>query len=263
MHKPELSIVIPFCNEADCLVSVCREVDQVLTSCYPGQWELVMVNDGSTDGTPERMNALAARDERFRAVHLTPNSGQSAALQAGFRAARGAIIGTMDGDGQNDPRDFPRLIAAMHWQRVDMMCGIRRKRSDNRIRRISSRIANRVRSAVLKDGVTDIGCAMRVFRRQCLDGIWFFRNAHRFFPALFQMAGYSVAEMPVSHRDRLAGESRYGGGVRSRLFAGLFDLVGVYWMKKRFIHCQTSTYRHSDPHMEEMPPKEFIHEIRA
>jgi hypothetical protein len=116
-----------------------------------------------------------------------------------------------------------------------MMCGIRQKRSDSSIRKISSHIANRIRASILNDGISDVGCSMRVFRRTCLERICFFRNAHRFFPALVQMAGCSVSEMPVRHRPRMAGESRYGGGIRSRLFAGLFDLFGVYWMKKRFL----------------------------
>ncbi|KJS33094.1 MAG: hypothetical protein VR64_04105 [Desulfatitalea sp. BRH_c12] len=230
-----LSIIIPFFNEEACVVNVCSEVNQVLSSQLLGQWELIMVNDGSTDQTRELINELAARFEHFRAVHIHPNSGQSAALNAGFRVARGDAIGTLDGDGQNDPADIPNLLRAMQTHQVDMMCGVRVSRSDSSIRKISSRTANWVRSAVLNDQITDVGCAMRVFRRHCLDRIYFFKNAHRFFPALFQMAGYSVSEMPVRHRPRIAGNSRYGGGIRSRLFAGLFDLYGVYWMKSRLL----------------------------
>ena len=228
-----LSVVVPFFNEEDCVVEVCREVDKILSPHFPDRWELVMVNDGSTDRTGQIMNELRERYGHFRAVHIHPNSGQSAAMDAGFRVAKGAVIGTMDGDGQNDPQDFLDLLRAMEKRRVDMMCGIRRKRSDSPVRKISSRIANRIRSAVLNDGISDVGCSMRVFRSHCLAKIQFFRNAHRFFPALVQTAGFSVAEMAVRHRARLAGTSRYGGGIRSRLFAGLFDLFGVYWMKKR------------------------------
>lgn len=231
----KLSIVIPFFNEEDCVIKVCTEVDQVLSLQFPGQWELIMVNDGSTDRTPDLMNELVAQFSHFQALHVHPNSGQSAALAAGFRASGGDIIGTMDGDGQNDPADLLKLLREMESRRVDMMCGVRINRSDSRIRKISSRIANRVRSAVLNDNISDVGCSLRVFRRDCLDKIYFFRNAHRFFPTLFQMASYTVSEMPVCHRPRMAGTSRYGGGIRSRLFAGLFDLYGVYWMQRRFL----------------------------
>jgi dolichol-phosphate mannosyltransferase len=230
-----LSIVIPFYNEDACVIKVCKEIDQILSSQFPEQWELIMVNDGSTDRTLDLMNELAAQSSHFRAVHIHSNSGQSAALNAGFHAAGGDIIGTLDGDGQNDPADLLVLLREMENRQVDMMCGVRINRSDSRIRKISSWIANSVRAAALKDHITDVGCSVRVFRRECLDKIYFFRNAHRFFPALFQMAGYTVSEMPVHHRPRMAGTSRYGGGIRSRLFAGLFDLYGVYWMKQRFL----------------------------
>lgn len=228
-----LSVIIPFYNEEESLEMVCREAQAVL-SARPGlSWELVMVNDGSGDGTPAIMDALAGERERFRSIHIFPNSGQSAALEAGFRAARGDLIATLDGDGQNDPGDILLLLDEMDKRGVDMMCGIRRKRADNFIRRISSRIANRVRSAVLKDNITDVGCSVRVFRRSCLERIRFFRNAHRFFPALFIMAGFKVAETPVNHRQRKFGISKYGGGINSRLWVGLADLAGVYWLRKR------------------------------
>ncbi len=239
----ELSVVIPFFNEEDCVVEVCRELDAVLSPRFGTQWELVMVDDGSTDRTMDLIDELADRFTHFRAVHIQPNSGQSAALDAGFRSTRGRIIGTLDGDGQNDPNDIPLLLNAMNSRRVDMMCGIRANRSDSSIRKISSRVANRVRSAVLNDTITDIGCSLRVFHRRCLDRIYFFKNAHRFFPALVQFAGYKVSEMTVGHRPRLAGSSRYGGGIRSRLFAGLFDLVGVLWMRHRFLKYDILEYK--------------------
>lgn len=230
---PSLSIVIPFYNEEESVRAVCTEVSDVLSARPDLTWELVMVDDGSADGTPRIIDELAVGDGRFRAVHLRPNSGQSAALEAGFRAARGEVIATLDGDGQNDPRDIAVLLEEMKRSGVDMMCGIRQKRSDALVRRVSSRIANRVRSAVLKDNITDVGCSMRVFRRSCLERVRFFRNAHRFFPALFAMAGFTVAEMPVGHRAREHGTSKYGGGINSRLWVGLADLAGVYWLRKR------------------------------
>lgn len=228
-----LSVVIPFYNEAESMEMVCREVRTVL-SARPGlSWELIMVNDGSADDTPAIMDTLAAEQGNFRSIHIYPNSGQSAALEAGFRAARGEVVATLDGDGQNDPGDILHLLDERNRRGVDMMCGIRRKRADNFIRRFSSRVANRVRSAVLKDNITDVGCSVRVFRRSCLERIRFFRNAHRFFPALFIMAGFTVAETPVNHRPRKFGTSKYGGGINSRLWVGLADLAGVYWLRKR------------------------------
>jgi len=234
-QTPYLSIVIPFYNEEESIPSVCSEVEEVFGGDFPHSWELVMVDDGSSDRTPELIDGLDQEHENFVAVHLDPNSGQSAALEAGFDAARGEYIATLDGDGQNDPRDIPRLLDAMLESGVDMMCGIRARRADNFVRRASSRIANRVRAAFLKDNITDVGCSLRVFRRSCLERVRFFRNAHRFFPALFIMAGFTVAETPVNHRAREHGDSKYGGGINSRLWVGIADLYGVYWLRKRFL----------------------------
>ncbi|HPR53618.1 MAG TPA: glycosyltransferase family 2 protein [Deltaproteobacteria bacterium] len=241
-----LSIVIPFYNEAESLEAVCKEVLEILSSHGSLAWELVMVDDGSTDGTSAIMDGLARTHDNFRAIHLHPNSGQSAALEAGFRAAQGEYIATLDGDGQNDPRDILHLFEEMDKRGVDMMCGIRRRRADNFVRRMSSRIANTVRSSVLKDNITDVGCSVRVFRRTCLERIRFFRNAHRFFPALFIMAGFTVAETPVNHRVREHGTSKYGGGINSRLWVGLADLAGVFWLRKRALRYTVTEKNGSD-----------------
>jgi dolichol-phosphate mannosyltransferase len=231
--QPTLSVVIPFFDEEESLEKVCEEVREVLANERDLTWELIMVDDGSKDRTPQIMDGLAIRHERFRALHLKPNSGQSAALEAGFAEALGEFVATLDGDGQNDPRDILRLLSLLKANRIDMVCGVRQRRADNLIRRLSSRIANRVRSAVLKDHITDVGCSLRVFRRECLKRVRFFRNAHRFFPALFIMAGFTVAETPVNHRPRELGTSKYGGGINSRLWVGLADLAGVFWLRKR------------------------------
>jgi dolichol-phosphate mannosyltransferase len=235
---PKLSVVIPFFNEEECLEAVCQEARDVLVKLIPGDWQLIMVDDGSKDNTPEIIDRLACSYPEFVALHMQPNSGQSAALEAGFAAASGELIATLDGDGQNDPRDLANLLEEMSRLKVDMMCGIRHRRADNWVRKMSSRIANRVRSAILKDNITDVGCSIRIFRRQCLERIRFFRNAHRFFPALFQMMGYSVAETGVNHRPRIKGSSKYGGGINSRLWVGLADLAGVYWLGKRALRYQ-------------------------
>ncbi len=230
---PLLSVVIPFYNEAESIEMVCTEAGEVLSSVADLSWELIMVDDCSTDGTAAIMDGLVEKNERFIAVHIQPHSGQSAALEAGFANASGVYIATLDGDGQNDPRDIPILLDEIMRRGVDMLCGVRRRRADNLVRRVSSTIANRVRSSVLKDNITDVGCSIRVFRRDCLKRVRFFRNAHRFFPALFIIAGYSVAETPVSHRPRLRGSSKYGGGINSRLWAGIADLAGVAWLRMR------------------------------
>ncbi len=238
-----LSVVVPFYNEAESLEMVCEEVRETLSVHEGLSWELVMVDDGSTDGTSTIMDGLARRYDNYRAIHLRPNSGQSAALEAGVHAALGNFIATLDGDGQNDPRDILHLYEEMKKHGVDMMCGIRQRRADNIIRRLSSRIANSVRSSVLKDNITDVGCSVRIFRRSCLERIRFFRNAHRFFPALFIMAGFTVKETPVNHRTRRYGTSKYGGGINSRLWVGLADLAGVFWLRKRALRYDV-TERH-------------------
>jgi glycosyltransferase involved in cell wall biosynthesis len=231
--RPILSVVVPFFDEEESIQKVCEELIQVLSSERGLAWELIMVDDGSKDRTPQLMDDLAVRYEDFRALHLKPNSGQSAALEAGFEAAIGEFIATLDGDGQNDPRDIPRLLNLLKVKGVDMICGVRQRRADNLIRRLSGRIANRVRSTVLKDNITDVGCSLRIFRRECMKRVRFFRNAHRFFPALFIMAGFTVAETAVNHRPREHGTSKYGGGINSRLWVGIADLAGVFWLRRR------------------------------
>lgn len=232
-YHPILSVVVPFFDEEESIQRVCEELRQVLSIEFDLAWELIMVDDGSKDRTPQLIDDLAIRYENFQALHLEPNSGQSAALEAGFGVALGEFIATLDGDGQNDPRDILRLLNVLKAKDIDMICGIRQRRADSPMRRISSRIANRIRSAVLKDNITDVGCSLRVFRRECMKRVRFFRNAHRFFPALFIMAGFIVAEAPVNHRPRESGASKYGRGINSRLWVGIVDLAGVLWLKKR------------------------------
>ena len=244
-HKPRptLSIVIPFHNEEECITEVVEELLAVLGDGIDGGWELLMINDGSRDRTGAIMHELIDRfPHRLRSLTLHPNSGQSAALEAGFHAARAPIIATLDGDGQNDPADIPRLLAEMRRRRVDMMCGIRARRADNWVRRASSRIANRIRSFVLGDNITDVGCSIRVFRRGAAIRIPHFRNFHRYFPALMQMRGYRVAEMPVAHRSRAHGQSKYGGGINSRLWVGIVDLAGAWWLRRRALSYRTTRH---------------------
>jgi dolichol-phosphate mannosyltransferase len=232
----KISVVVPFFNEEECALQVCEEVLEVLAPLFGDEWEFIAVDDGSDDGTPGILSRLAADHLAMRAVHSRERLGQSAALKLGFSVATGETIGTLDGDGQNDPRDLPVLLELMGSMETDMVSGIRVTRNDNWVRRMSSKIANGVRSSILKDNTTDVGCSVRVFRRQCLEDIYLFRNFHRFFPALFVMNGFTIAEVPVNHRPRFSGTSKYGGGIRSRLWVGLADLAGVYWLSRRVIN---------------------------
>lgn len=231
----ELSIIIPFYNEEACAKAVVEELVEVFSNRFDLIWEIIMVNDGSSDTTGQLINTMAQNNACLHAVHLPVNMGQSAALKAGFNKAKGEILGVIDGDGQNDPNDFPGMLQEMKNQKADMMCGIRRSRSDTFVRKVSSKIANKLRSLVLKDHIVDVGCSIRLFRRDCFSKIMFFKNAHRFFPALMRMKGYKVSQMPVNHRSRLKGTSKYGAGINSRLWVGIIDLAGVYWLSKRII----------------------------
>jgi glycosyltransferase involved in cell wall biosynthesis len=225
---PALSVVIPAYNEEANVEPCYRELAAVLEST--GQlFEVVFVDDGSTDGTAEALRRLARDDPRVRVVRFRRNAGQTAALDAGFRAARGAVIVTMDADLQNDPRDIPRLLAALPGH--DAVCGWRVDRRDPWTKRVASRIANRVRSRITGDGVHDTGCTLKAFRREALRRLHLYRGMHRFLPALLLMEGCRLTEVPVGHRPRRTGTSKYGNW--SRLWAGLADLWAVRWMARR------------------------------
>jgi dolichol-phosphate mannosyltransferase len=192
---------------------------------------VVLVDDGSSDGTAAWIREAAHRDSRVRALLLDRNSGQSAALAAGLGRASGSIVVTLDADGQNDPADIPSLLAAL--ERADVASGVRARRADTWLRRASSRIANGTRRVVLGDRITDIGCSLKAYRREALLGLPPFLGYHRFLPALCQFRGARVVEVPVSHRPRLHGASKYG--VHNRLWRGLRDLAGVLWLKSRLL----------------------------
>jgi glycosyltransferase involved in cell wall biosynthesis len=195
------------------------------------RWEIVLVDDGSRDGSAEWIRSAAALDARIVAVLLDSNVGQSGALAAGIARARGAVVVTLDADLQNDPADLPRLLDAL--DHADVVSGVRQRRQDSWLRLVSSRIANGTRRAVLGDPVTDIGCSFKAYRREALEGLPFFVGAHRFLPALCVFRGARYAEVPLSHRPRRHGKSKYG--VSNRLWRGLYDLVGVRWLKSRLL----------------------------
>jgi glycosyltransferase involved in cell wall biosynthesis len=227
---PRLSIVIPCRDEIESLPALLGELRAVLDR-GPHAAEIVIVDDASRDGSGEWLRREALRDPRLRPVRLAEPAGQSGALAAGFARARGRVIVTMDADLQNDPADVPRLLAALEG--ADVVSGVRTRRDDPWSRRVASGVANAVRRAVLGDTITDVGCSLKAYRREALDGLPLFSTAHRFLPALCQFRGSRVVEIPVAHRARRAGSSKYGIG--NRLARGLWDLVGVRWLRSRLI----------------------------
>jgi glycosyltransferase involved in cell wall biosynthesis len=223
-----LSVVVPVYDEADNIGPLHREVDAALAGVEGGV-EFIYVDDGSRDGSGERLLELAKRDQRVRVIRFDGNQGQSAALDAGFRAVRGEFTVTLDADLQNDPADIPRLLEAL--DRADVVNGVRTKRRDSLVRKISSRIANGFRNWVTRESVTDVGCSLRVMRSSYLREVKLYRGMHRFLPTLLRMEGATVIEVPVSHRMRRHGVSKYG--ISNRLFVGIVDVFAVRWMQNR------------------------------
>jgi dolichol-phosphate mannosyltransferase len=227
--NPEFSIVVPAYNEEESLPVLVGEIRAALAGRAA---EILLVDDGSTDRTATVALELAAADPALRLLRLTRNSGQSAALAAGWRAARGAVVITLDADLQNDPAEIPRLLAklAEGW---DVVSGVRQNRQDTWVRLLSSRIANGVRNWATKDQVTDVGCTLRAARREFLVDLPMFTGMHRFLPTLLKMQGARTTEIPVNHRARRFGVAKYGIG--NRLFRAVADLLAVRWMQKRWI----------------------------
>ena len=227
---PQLTAVVPAYNEVESLPPLLAELRAALDATRE-HWELVLVDDGSTDGTEALLRAEAARDPRLVIVRFEKNAGQSAALAAGLTRARGEVVVTLDADLQNDPADIPTLLAAL--ADADVVSGVRAKRHDSWIRRVSSRVANATRRAVIGDAITDIGCSLKAYRREALVGLPMFVGVHRFLPALCAFRGARVVEVPVHHRPRTRGVSKYGMG--NRLWRGIHDLIGVSWLKVRLL----------------------------
>lgn len=226
----DLSAVVPVHNELESLEPLMDELRAVMDASGR-TWEIVLVDDASDDGSGERIRAAACRDPRVRAVLLPKRGGQSAALVAGLARARGRVIVTLDADLQNDPADLPKLLRAL--ETADVVSGIRVQRHDTAVRRLSSSVANTVRRGVIGDSITDIGCSFKAYRREALVGLPAFAGVHRFLPALCQFRGARIVEVPVAHRARRYGVSKYG--VSDRLWRGLHDLAGVRWLKSRLI----------------------------
>jgi dolichol-phosphate mannosyltransferase len=226
-----VSIVVPVRNEAENVAPLIAEIAAALE----GRWgyEIIYVNDGSTDATGEQLAAVMQQRRNLRQIRHATSSGQSAAVRSGVRAARGAIVATLDGDGQNDPAFLPDLISAIEngGDRVGLAAGQRIGRKDTGFKKIQSRIANGVRSAILRDGTRDTGCGLKAFRREVFLALPYFDGLHRFLPALVRREGYEIAYVDVIDRPRRSGVSNYG--FFDRLWIGIMDLAGVWWLIRR------------------------------
>ena len=233
----DLAVVIPVYNEEENLPHLWPELRSVLEP--PGlTFEVVFVDDGSRDRSAELIRGFRDVDPRVRLVRLKANAGETAATDAGFKAARGRWVVTMDADLQNDPHDIPTLLS--HLDRWDAVTGwrVNRGEGDSVVRRISSRVANRTRNLISDESIQDSGCTFRAFRRECLRGLVLYRGFHRFIPTLLKMRGYRVIEVPVRNRPRRFGQSKYG--VLNRLFVTTADLLVVRWMKNRLLRYEVS-----------------------
>ncbi|MFQ5525649.1 MAG: glycosyltransferase family 2 protein [Thermoanaerobaculia bacterium] len=227
---PDLSIIVPAYNEAENLAILVSEIRKALTWA-DSTYEIILVDDASTDASPGVMRRLAEANQYLRVIRHDCNLGQSAALVAGFERARGAIVITLDADLQNDPGDIPRLLEEL--DDCDVVCGIRTERQDSWVRKVSSRIANGARNWMTSESIADVGCSLRAYRAEFLRGLPAFDGMHRFLPTLLRLNGARVREIPVNHRPRRFGTSKYG--VNDRLWRGISDLFGVRWLQRRWI----------------------------
>jgi glycosyltransferase involved in cell wall biosynthesis len=221
--SPGVSVVVPVFNEEENVPILQSELRAALSGL---DYEIIFIDDGSTDRSAERIKTAP----NVRLMRFEKNAGQSAALYAGVRAARGETIVMIDGDLQNDPLDIPRLLAEIS-SGADLVCGYRAKRKDTIAKRLTSRIANFVRSRFTKDYVRDTGCTLKAMRRECADALVPFKGMHRFIPALIRGAGYRLVEIPVNHRPRRFGQTKYGFG--SRALRATVDMFGVRWLLSR------------------------------
>ena len=229
---PELSVVVPVCNEAENVIPLAKEIAAALAG---RPFEVLFVDDGSTDDTAAKVLAARAEIPQVRLLRHSFRSGQSAAVSTGVRHARADWVGTLDGDGQNDPGDLPKLFAAhLDPANADVVLvqGHRTTRKDTAFRRFQSRIANGVRARLLGDGTPDTGCGIKVMQRASYLDLPRFDHMHRFLPALFQRAGGRVISVPVHHRPRARGTSKYG--MLDRLWVGIVDIGGVMWLRRRY-----------------------------
>ncbi len=233
-----ISVVIPAYNEVESLRPLTAEVLAVMRGTGQ-EFEIVFIDDGSSDGTRELLRELAGAYPEVHFIGFKENRGQTSAMAAGFKHAMGDIIVTLDADMQNDPRDIPRLMERL--DEYDVVCGMRKKRRDTLVRRVSSRVANYVRNRLTNEQIVDVGCSLKVYKRECVQNIKLFEGMHRFLPTLVQLEGYSVVEVPVNHRERTLGTSKYN--IRNRIAKAFLDLLAVRWMKRRYIRYEIEEER--------------------
>jgi glycosyltransferase involved in cell wall biosynthesis len=233
--SPDLSVVFPVYNEEENIPILLDEIAKALAG-KPWSYEVIAVDDGSTDRSLAVLHEQRAKHPQLRILAFEKNSGQTAALDAAWRAARGTYIVSLDADLQNDPADIPKMMETLVGGGVDMIIGVRVNRHDTWSRKMQSRIGNGVRNWLTNDQITDTGCSLKLVRREAIDRLKLYTGMHRFLPTLVRMQGYKVAEMPVNHRARQFGVSKYGA--MNRAFRGLADCLAVRWMGKRML-----TYR--------------------
>jgi glycosyltransferase involved in cell wall biosynthesis len=230
--QPDLSVVFPVYNEEENVPILMQEIAKALDGTG-WSYEVVAVDDGSSDRSLEVLRGLQAKHPTLRILSFEKNSGQTAALDAAWRAARGKLVVSLDADLQNDPADIPKMMAAQQMGGSDMVIGVRVNRNDTWSRKVQSRIGNGVRNWITKDKITDTGCSLKLIKREAIDRVQLYTGMHRFLPTLVRMAGYKVIEMPVNHRPRKYGVSKYGA--MNRAFRGLVDCMAVRWMGKRML----------------------------
>ncbi len=229
--QPDFSVVVPFFNEAANAESLLMEITAVMVTLNR-PFEVVMMDDGSSDSTPGVLGRVTQACPNFRNLRLNPNRGQASAVYHGLHQATGSILITMDGDGQNDPADIPALLQRLEAADApDMVVGIRQNRQDSALRRRISKFANAVRSRILGDGMSDSGCALKVFRREVVQAMIPIRTLYSFMPAMAVAAGFRVVEVPVHHRARRGGNSSYG--LMVFLWRPVLDLLGMWWFTQR------------------------------
>ncbi len=228
--EPDVSVILPVFNETECIAFVVDEMVAELTANLPMTFEIVAVDDGSSDGTLELMRGLRARYPQLRVLRHSDNVGQSFAFCTGFRAARGRIIVTFDADGQNDPADIP-LVVGMIGPACDCCCGYRADRQDTQSRRWAGRFSNKIRNSVLHEDIIDTGCSTKAFRAEYVKDLQPWNGLHRFLGSFVSMRGGKIKQVPVHHRSRHAGTSKYTNW--KRLQKTVVDLFGVKWLKAR------------------------------
>jgi dolichol-phosphate mannosyltransferase len=237
INNPYLSLVIPAYNEEESIPTLLTRVRTALDRIGK-PYEVIIIDDGSTDSTPTLLAEAQKQYPFLRVLRMAKNGGQSAAFEAGFSAARGNFIATIDADLQNDPEEIPRLLVMMEAENVDMITGWRKDRQDSSFRRWQSRQANRIRNSISQETIIDSASSLKLYKADCIKGMKLFNGAHRFFPTLVKLRGHKVLETPVKHSPRFAGVPKYG--FKNRALRAFIDLLGIRWMKSRYLRYEVA-----------------------